>query len=87
MERVLVAAGDTNVGSRPITLEGRGDDAFAKSLSSARVETKPHQFDTALFALHSPLSRGVILADEVGTYALPSRRSASGCYARIMCSL
>jgi SNF2 family DNA or RNA helicase len=49
-----------------ITLEGRGEDAFAKSLSSARVETKPHQVDAALFALHSPLSRGVILADEVG---------------------
>ena len=45
-----------------ITLEGRGEDAFAKSLSSARVETKPHQVDAALFALHSPLSRGVILA-------------------------
>ena len=26
-----------------ITLEGRGEDAFAKSLSAARVETKPHQ--------------------------------------------
>lgn len=49
-----------------ITLEGRGEDAFAKSLSSARVETKPHQVDSALFALHSPLSKGVILADEVG---------------------
>ena len=49
-----------------ITLEGRGEDAFAKNLSTARVETKPHQVDAALFALHSPLSRGVILADEVG---------------------
>jgi superfamily II DNA or RNA helicase len=49
-----------------ITLEGRGEDAFAKSLSTARVETKPHQVDAALFALHSPLSKGVILADEVG---------------------
>ena len=49
-----------------ITLDGTGDDAFAKSLSTARVETKPHQVDAALFALHSPLSKGVILADEVG---------------------
>src|ERR1700687_3678199 len=49
-----------------IMLEGRGEDAFAKSLSTARVETKPHQVDAALFALHSPLSKGVILADEVG---------------------
>ena len=49
-----------------ITLEGRGEDAFAKSLSTARVETKPHQVDAALFGLHTPLSKGVILADEVG---------------------
>jgi hypothetical protein len=41
-----------------IMLEGRGEDAFAKSLSSARVETKPHQVDASLFALYSPLSRG-----------------------------
>lgn len=49
-----------------LTLEGRDDDAFAKSLSTARVETKPHQVDAALFGLQSPLSKGVILADEVG---------------------
>ena len=49
-----------------ITLEGGGEDAFAKNLSTARVETKPHQVDAALFGLHSPLSKGVILADEVG---------------------
>ena len=49
-----------------LTLEGRDDDAFAKSLSTARVETKPHQVDAALFALQSPLSKGAILADEVG---------------------
>jgi len=30
------------------------------------LETKPHQVDAALFALQSPLSKGVILADEVG---------------------
>ena len=49
-----------------ITLEGLGDDAFAKSLSTARVDMNPHQVDAALFALGSPLSRGVLLADEVG---------------------
>lgn len=49
-----------------ITLDGHNEDNFAKSLSTARVETKPHQVDAALFALHSPLSKGVILADEVG---------------------
>jgi SNF2 family DNA or RNA helicase len=49
-----------------ITLAGLGDEAFAKSLSTARVDMKPHQVEAALFALHSPLSKGVILADEVG---------------------
>ncbi len=55
----------TYLGHR-ISLEGRSEDAFTRSLSTARVETKPHQIDAALFALHSPLSKGVILADEVG---------------------
>lgn len=49
-----------------ITLEGLGDEAFAKSLSTARVDMNPHQVDAALFALQFPLSKGVILGDEVG---------------------
>jgi excisionase family DNA binding protein len=49
-----------------ITLEGVGDDALAQSLSTARVDMNPHQVDAALFALSSPLSKGVLLADEVG---------------------
>ncbi len=49
-----------------IMLEGRDDEAFAKFLSTARVDMKPHQVEAARFALHSPLSKGVILADEVG---------------------
>ena len=49
-----------------ITLAGLGEDSLAKSLSTARVDMKPHQVEAALFALQSPLSKGVILADEVG---------------------
>ena len=49
-----------------ITLAGIDEDAFAKSLSSARVDMNPHQVEAALFALKSPLAKGVILADEVG---------------------
>ena len=49
-----------------LTLEGVGQEAFARSLSAAKVEMKPHQVDAALFALQSPLAKGVILADEVG---------------------
>lgn len=36
------------------------------SLFDASVDLNPHQIEAALFALHSPLSKGVILADEVG---------------------
>jgi ERCC4-related helicase len=49
-----------------LTLAGVDDDAFAKALSTARVDMNPHQVDAALFALRSPLSKGVLLGDEVG---------------------
>jgi len=49
-----------------ITLEGTGEEALAQSLSTARVDMNPHQVDAALFALASPLSKGALLADEVG---------------------
>jgi len=35
-------------------------------IANSRLDLNPHQVDDALFALRSPLSRGVILADEVG---------------------
>ncbi len=41
-------------------------DALDRSISNARVDLNPHQVDAALFAIRSPLSNGVILADEVG---------------------
>ncbi|HED04497.1 MAG TPA: DEAD/DEAH box helicase [Candidatus Fraserbacteria bacterium] len=37
-----------------------------RSLGSAFVDLQPHQIDAALFAFQSPLSRGALLADEVG---------------------
>lgn len=52
--------------SHRITLEGLDEDNFAKSLSTARVDMNPHQVEAALFALKSPLHKGVLLADEVG---------------------
>ncbi|MBZ9952876.1 SNF2-related protein [Mesorhizobium sp. BR1-1-15] len=52
--------------SHRITLEGLDQDAFTRSLTSARVEMNPHQVEASLFALRSPLSKGVLLADEVG---------------------
>lgn len=41
-------------------------EGLARSIGNARVDLNPHQVDAALFALRSPLSRGVLLADEVG---------------------
>lgn len=36
------------------------------SLGTSKIDMNPHQIEAALFALKSPLSQGVILADEVG---------------------
>ena len=39
---------------------------LSRSISNARVDLNPHQVDAALFAVRSPLSKGAVLADEVG---------------------
>jgi len=39
---------------------------LTSSLSDAQVDLNPHQVEAALFAFRSPLSKGAILADEVG---------------------
>jgi len=39
---------------------------LASTLVDAQVDLNPHQVEAALFAFHSPLSKGAILADEVG---------------------
>lgn len=51
-----------------LTLKSPSDsiDNLSRSIANARVDLNPHQVDAALFALRSPLSRGAILADEVG---------------------
>ncbi len=41
-------------------------DRISQSLFDAAVDLNPHQIDAALFALQNPLSKGVVLADEVG---------------------
>jgi len=43
-----------------------GIDRRSMSLFDACVDLNPHQIDAALFALRSPLSKGVLMADEVG---------------------
>jgi len=41
-------------------------DSLSQSLLNASVDINPHQIDAALFAFKSPLTKGIILADEVG---------------------
>ncbi|MEW5803211.1 MAG: SNF2-related protein [bacterium] len=41
-------------------------ERFAATLMDSQVDLNPHQVDAALFAFRSPLSKGAILADEVG---------------------
>jgi SNF2 family DNA or RNA helicase len=41
-------------------------ERFTAALLDSKVDLNPHQIDAALFAFRSPLSKGAILADEVG---------------------
>ena len=41
-------------------------ERLAGALVDAQVDLNPHQVDAALFAFRSPLSKGALLADEVG---------------------
>lgn len=41
-------------------------EKLTSAVAGAQVDLNPHQVDAALFAFRSPLSRGALLADEVG---------------------
>lgn len=45
---------------------GDGVERLSRSLFDACVDLNPHQIEAALFALRSPITKGVLLADEVG---------------------
>jgi len=51
-----------------LTRRAAGDtvESLAPTLVDSQVDLNPHQVEAALFACSNPLSRGVILADEVG---------------------
>lgn len=49
-----------------LTRRAQADIAISRTLAKASIDMNPHQVEAALFALHSPLSQGVLLADEVG---------------------
>jgi superfamily II DNA or RNA helicase len=54
--------------ARALTLKSASNSIrnLSRSIANASVDLNPHQVRAALFALQSPLSKGVILADEVG---------------------
>lgn len=54
--------------SYQLTRRRASDDAekLGSALFNAKVDLNPHQIEAALFAFRSPLSKGAILADEVG---------------------
>lgn len=50
-----------------LSVSGNNDiKRISQSLFNSTVDLNPHQIEASLFALRSPLSMGVILADEVG---------------------
>jgi ERCC4-related helicase len=51
-----------------LTLQNSSEsiDRLSQSIFNAQIDLNPHQVEAALFAFKSPLSNGVILADEVG---------------------
>lgn len=51
-----------------LTLQGPPGtvENLSRSIANARVDLNPHQVDAALFAVRSPFTKGVLLADEVG---------------------
>ncbi len=54
--------------AQELVLKRAADDPgkLTRALVEARVDLNPHQVDAALFAFKNPLSKGAILADEVG---------------------
>lgn len=51
-------------------------EKLAGALVDAQVDLNPHQVDAALFAFNSPLSKGALLADEVGLGKTRSKRGS-----------
>jgi hypothetical protein len=49
-----------------VRTSGSGVDRIGMVLFDACVGLNPHQIEVALFALQSPISKGALLADEVG---------------------
>ncbi len=52
--------------TRKVSAAEKGGGKISTALYDSAVDLNPHQVEAALFALRSPLAKGVILADEVG---------------------
>ncbi|SOD22797.1 SNF2-related protein [Nitrosomonas ureae] len=64
----MITAFQTKYFAHELTRRFPADSAekLAGAVASAQVDINPHQVDAALFAFNSPLSKGALLADEVG---------------------
>ncbi|MDX2182291.1 MAG: SNF2-related protein [Bryobacteraceae bacterium] len=64
----MITAHQAKYFAHELTKRYSADNAekLASAVASAQVDLNPHQVDAALFAFNSPLTRGAILADEVG---------------------
>jgi len=65
---LLPTAVQAHLFAQELTLRRAADDPekLTRALVEAQVDLNPHQVDAALFAFKNPLSKGAILADEVG---------------------
>lgn len=68
MDRQLLTPHQSQYYAWLLTRRTAGDtvESLASTLVDSQVDLNPHQVEAALFACANPLSRGVILADEVG---------------------
>jgi len=66
--RLVISAYHTKYFAHELTRRCPPDsvEKLAGALVDAQVDLNPHQVDAALFAFNSPLSKGALLADEVG---------------------
>jgi hypothetical protein len=67
IEKIMITKYHAKYYAHEITREGgKGIDRLSRSIFDACVDLNPHQIEAALFSLKSPLTKGVLLSDEVG---------------------
>lgn len=68
MTEALPTHVQAHLAAQELTLRHAADnpEKLTRALVDAQVDLNPHQVDAALFAFQNPLSKGALLADEVG---------------------